>query len=63
MYAYMYAYVRRSKLNSYGEVTASLHKAAYRSRQSQHPFHDFGSTQQPASNPAPSQQHPAPSSN
>ena len=35
-------YVRRSKLNSCGEVMASLHKAPYRYTQSQHPFHQLG---------------------
>jgi hypothetical protein len=35
-------YVRRSKLNSFGEVMASLHKAPYRYTQSQHPFHQLG---------------------
>ena len=34
--------VRRSKLNSCGEVMASLHKAPYRYTQSQHPFHQLG---------------------
>ena len=37
-----YPYVRRSKLNSCGEVMASLHKAPYRYTQSQHPFHQLG---------------------
>ena len=36
------SYVRRSKLNSCGEVMASLHKAPYRYTQSQHPFHQLG---------------------
>ena len=36
------SYVRRSKLNSCGEVMASLHKAPYRDTQSQHPFHQLG---------------------
>ena len=35
-------HVRRSKLNSCGEVMASLHKAPYRYTQSQHPFHQLG---------------------
>ena len=35
-------YVRRSKLNSCGEVMASLHKAPYHYTQSQHPFHQLG---------------------
>ena len=35
-------YVRRSKLNSCGEVMASLHKAPYRYTQSQHPCHQLG---------------------
>ena len=34
--------VRPSKLNSCGEVMASLHKAPYRYTQSQHPFHQLG---------------------
>jgi len=38
----MGTYVRRSKLNSCGEVMASLHKAPYRYTQSQHPFHQLG---------------------
>ena len=42
MYLYIYIYVRRSKLNSCGEVMASLHKAPYRYTQSQHPFHQLG---------------------
>ena len=36
------SYVRRSKLNSCGEVMASLHKAPYRSTQSQQPSHQLG---------------------
>ena len=42
LYIYIYIYVRRSKLNSCGEVMASLHKAPYRYTQSQHPFHQLG---------------------
>ena len=38
----MVPYVRRSKLNSCGEVMAALHKAPYRYTQSQHPFHQLG---------------------
>ena len=62
---YIQIYVRRSKLNSHGEVMASLHKAPCRYTQSQHPFHaaptgdlpPASSTQhQPA---APSKRHPA----
>lgn len=44
-YDYMILYARRSKLHSCGEVMASLHKAPYRPTQSQHPFHQLGSTQ------------------
>ena len=39
---YTVPYVRPSKLNSCGEVMASLHKAPYRYTQSQHPFHQLG---------------------
>ena len=42
MCIYIYTYVRPSKLNSCGEVMASLHKAPYRYAQSQHPFHQLG---------------------
>ena len=42
IYIYIWLYVRRSKLNSCGEVMASLHKAPYRYTQSQHPFHQLG---------------------
>ena len=43
-YSLLFLYVRRSKLNSCGEVMASLHKAPYRYTQSQHPFHQLGRT-------------------
>ena len=42
LYFRKHPYVRRSKLNSCGEVMASLHKAPYRYTQSQHPFHQLG---------------------
>ena len=53
-----YLCARLSKLNSCGEVMASLHKAPYRYTQSQHLFPQLASTQQHQ----PSQQHPAASS-